>query len=377
MKCFSFCIKCLLWKLKRCLRLASKETRGKRSQSPAFPSLLYHRAQNLAVSSHNDLQWKRCCFSHCGQGEGYCFSGGQACVYRTKEVHHPASLSPALFFLCLSLYLSSVCGPQGSLQLEQLVGLEWMRGWSVWRRLLWSEVHHWPIPPPASTLAARCSPGKGPYPLLPIPSCLWRNAPGPRTLKMRPLFLFCLFFFNFLIHSFEHSRRFLCVLVSLYGSWLSTIFVDDATWPPCQSSHLIIWAWTFRRENHPKTKTLNRQWFWISCRRGFTLSKFAQQLPVHAHVFCWQNIVTLAVEAPVANNERPRRNAGLQISLELRSPPFMDFKECLNGLESWERSAMTDERLLRYLPRERLAEWVTIPVRPSTFLKFQRDFSRL
>lgn len=195
MKCFSFCIKCLLWKLKRCLRLASKETRGKRSQSPAFPSLLYHRAQNLAVSSHNDLQWKRCCFSHCGQGEGYCFSGGQACVYRTKEVHHPASLSPALFFLCLSLYLSSVCGPQGSLQLERLVGLEWMRGWSVWRRLLWSEVHHWPIPPPASTLAARCSPGKGPYPLLPIPSCLWRNAPGPRTLKMRPLFLFCLFFF--------------------------------------------------------------------------------------------------------------------------------------------------------------------------------------
>lgn len=130
------------------------------------------------------------------------------------------SLSPALFFLCLSLYLSSVCGPQGSLQLERSVGLEWMRGWSVWRRLLWSEVHHWPIPPPASTLAARCSPGKGPYPLLPIPSCLWRNAPGPRTLKMRPLFLFCLFFFNFLIHSFEHSRRFLCVLVSLYGSLL-------------------------------------------------------------------------------------------------------------------------------------------------------------
>lgn len=201
--------------------------------------------------------------------------------------------------------------------------------------------------------------------------------PARGRLRWDHCFYFVCFFFNFLIHSFEHSRRFLCVLVSLYGSWLSTIFVDDATWPPCQSSHLIIWAWTFRRENHPKTKTLNRQWFWISCRRGFTLSKFAQQLPVHAHVFCWQNIVTLAVEAPVANNERPRRNAGLQISLELRSPPFMDFKECLNGLESWERSAMTDERLLRYLPRERLAEWVTIPVRPSTFLKFQRDFSRL
>lgn len=201
--------------------------------------------------------------------------------------------------------------------------------------------------------------------------------PARGRLRWDHCFYFVCFFFNFLIHSFEHSRRFLCVLVSLYGSWLSTIFVDDATWPPCQSSHLIIWAWTFRRENHPKTKTLNRQWFWIGCRRGFTLSKFAQQLPVHAHVFCWQNIVTLAVEAPVANNERPRRNAGLQISLELRSPPFMDFKECLNGLESWERSAMTDEWLLRYLPRERLAEWVTIPVRPSTFLKFQRDFSRL
>lgn len=112
MKCFSFCIKCLLWKLKRCLRIASKETRGKRPQSPAFPSLLCHRAQNLAVSSHNDLPWKRCCFSHCGQGEGYCFSGGQACVYRTKEVHHPASLSltlsRSLFPLPLTLSLFSV-----------------------------------------------------------------------------------------------------------------------------------------------------------------------------------------------------------------------------------------------------------------------------
>lgn len=48
--------------------------------------------------------------------------------------------------------LASVCGPWGRLQLECSVGLEWMRKWSVWRRLLWSEVHHWhdPIhqPPP-------------------------------------------------------------------------------------------------------------------------------------------------------------------------------------------------------------------------------------
>lgn len=107
------------------------------------------------------------------------------------------------------------------------------------------------IPPPASTLAARCSPGKGPYPLLPIPSCLWRNAPGPRRLKTRPLFLFCLFFFNFLIHSFEHSRRFLCVLVSLYGSLL--LAQHNICWPPCQSSHLIIWA----KKNNKKPPNKN------------------------------------------------------------------------------------------------------------------------
>ena len=53
----------------------------------------------------------------------------------------------------------------------------------------------------------------------------------------------------------------------------------------------------------------------------------------------------------------------------------MDFKECLNRLESRQRGAMTDKRLLRYLPGEWPAEWVTIPVCPSTFLKFQLDFS--
>lgn len=57
---------------------------------------------------------------------------------------HPHTLP--LLCLSLSLSLSSVCGPRGSLQLERLVGLESMRGWSVWRRLLWSEVHHWHDP---------------------------------------------------------------------------------------------------------------------------------------------------------------------------------------------------------------------------------------
>lgn len=73
--------------------------------------------------------------------------------------------------------------------------------------------------------------------------------PARGRLRWDHCFYFVWFFFNFLIHSFEHSRRFLCVLVSLYGSWLSTIFVDDATWPPCQSSHLIIWAATPKQKH--------------------------------------------------------------------------------------------------------------------------------
>lgn len=111
---------------------------------------------NTAVSPRGDLQRKRCCFSHCGQGEGYCFKGGRAGVYRTKGVHHPSSLS----LLCLS----TMCGPRGSLQLERSLGLESMRGWSVWRRLLWSEVHHWHDPSASLRPGSPLQPWQRPLP---------------------------------------------------------------------------------------------------------------------------------------------------------------------------------------------------------------------
>lgn len=163
-------------------------------------------------------------FPHCGQGEGYCFSGGRACVYRTKEVRHPASLplSSASHFISLQCVArEAACSSSG-----------WLV-WSGWEDGVCGAVccglrfTTGTIPPPASTLAAHCSPGKGPYPLLPIPSCLWRNASGPRTLKTRPLFLFCFtppspFFF--FICAFECLRPSLCVCWSLFA-WLSTILV--------------------------------------------------------------------------------------------------------------------------------------------------------
>lgn len=73
--------------------------------------------------------------------------------------------------------------------------------------------------------------------------------------------------------------------------------------------------------------------------------------------FCWQNIVTLAVEAPVALVSVLAEMLDCNSALN-SAAPLMDFKECLNSLESWERSAMTDERLLRYLPRESTG-WVS------------------
>jgi len=88
------------------------------------------------------------------------------------------------------------------------------------------------IPPPASALAAHCSPGKGPYPPLPTPSCLRRNASGPRMPNTRPLFAF------FPPSSFHSWMRipptiYVCAgffLLLCLSSWHSA---------PCLSSHLI------------------------------------------------------------------------------------------------------------------------------------------
>lgn len=87
------------------------------------------------------------------------------------------------------------------------------------------------IPPPASALAAHCSPGKGPYPLLPIPSCLWRNASGPRTLNTSPLFFF------YFIHGWGYPQPSPSLLVSLFlSSWLGMLFVMPLGRP---ANHLI------------------------------------------------------------------------------------------------------------------------------------------
>lgn len=114
--------------------------------------------------------------------KGYCFQE-RPCQCLLNKKSHPSSLA-------LSLSLSSV-----SLRLERLVGLESMRGRSVCRRLLWSEVHHWhgpsAQPPPWQPTAALA---KAPNPLLPTPSCLRRNASGPGTANTSPLFMRVFFF---------------------------------------------------------------------------------------------------------------------------------------------------------------------------------------
>lgn len=148
--------------------------------------------------------------------------------------HPPRSL------VCLSLYVSLSL----SLQCVAREAACSSSGWLVWSR--WEDgvcgavccglrFTTGTIPPPASALAAHCSPGKGPYPPLPIPSCLWRNASGPRTLNTRPLFCF-------FIHGWAYPQPSLSLLVSLF---LARHNICDATWPACQSSHLIIWALTF------------------------------------------------------------------------------------------------------------------------------------
>lgn len=98
---------------------------------------------------------------------------------------HPLSL-------CVSL--SAVCGPRGSLQLERLVGLESMRGWSVWRRLLWSEVHHWHDPSASLRPGSPLQPWQRPLPaathtVLSVEECIRPEDAECNTIVLRFFFI--------------------------------------------------------------------------------------------------------------------------------------------------------------------------------------------
>ena len=134
--------------------------------------------------------------------------------------------------LCLSVCLSLQCVAREAACSSS--------GWLVWSR--WEDgvcgavccglrFTTGTIPPPASALAARCSPGKGPYPLLPIPCCLWRNASGPRTLNATPLFWV---FFSFMDEdpSLLPPKPSLCAAFSVW-LFLARHDICDATWPAC------------------------------------------------------------------------------------------------------------------------------------------------
>lgn len=130
---------------------------------------------------------------------------------------HPHSLPLSLLCLSMSrsLSLSSVCGPRGSLQLERLVGLESMRGWSVWRRLLWSEVHHWHDPSASLRPGSPLQPWQRPLPAathteLSVEECIRPEDDEYNTI---------VFLFFFSIHGWGYPQPSLSVLVSLYRSF--------------------------------------------------------------------------------------------------------------------------------------------------------------
>ncbi len=181
---------------------------------------------------------------------GISFQGRPGLCLQNKRSSPPIlTLSLSSVSRCLSLSLQCVAREAACSS----------SGWLVWSR--WEDgvcgavccglrFTTGTIPPPASALAAHCSPGKGPYPLLPIPSCLWRNASGPRTMNTTPLFCF---FFPFMAEDTPNHPSlcwFLSIALSLF---LARHNICGATWLACQSSHLIIWALTFKLKK-------NSQW---------------------------------------------------------------------------------------------------------------------
>lgn len=133
---------------------------------------------------------------------------------------HPLSL-------CVSL--SAVCGPRGSLQLERLVGLESMRGWSVWRRLLWSEVHHWHDPSASLRPGSPLQPWQRPLPaathtVLSVEECIRPEDAECNTIVLR--------FFSFM----DEDPLLLLPKPSLCAAFSVRLFlarhdICDATWP--------------------------------------------------------------------------------------------------------------------------------------------------
>lgn len=91
-----------------------------------------------------------------------------------------------------------------SLPLERSSGSESMRGWSVWRRLLWSEVHHWHDPPASLHPGSPLQPWHRPLPAaahseLSVEECIRPADPECNTIVF--------FFFFFFIHDREPNRR--------------------------------------------------------------------------------------------------------------------------------------------------------------------------
>lgn len=211
------------------------------------------------------LRCGRCCFSHCGQGEGYCFTGGRLRLQNKRGVSaHPHSLPPCPAF-------ALVCGRRSRRRLQWLAGLERMRGWSVRRRLLWSEVHHCHSP------SASLRPGRGPYPPLPALSCMVQEC--LRTQEhAKCQIIVCVFFIPFRTMDLTNLPSMRWSLFNSLSLFLARRCFCDATWPRRQSANLITLALRFPPNRVNILFTVTKVW---SC--NFTrLACF--------HTFCWQNI---------------------------------------------------------------------------------------
>lgn len=170
-----------------------------------------------AVSSC-DLLLKRCYFSHCGPGEGYCFESGSPVFTEQRE------FTTRPHALCLGV--GAVCGLRGSLQLAWFGVDERMECVApsvvVWGSPLARSIGQPPPWQPTAALAA--APTHGYHNALLVKECI-----RPDDAQYKPLLVF---------HSWlripptiTHTAFYFCSLS------LACHIICDATWLLCQSSH--------------------------------------------------------------------------------------------------------------------------------------------
>lgn len=152
------------------------------------------------------------------------FHGRSAPFTEQEGGQRPSSLSAPAFAV--------VCGRRSRRRLQWLAGLERMRGWSVRRRLLWSEVHHCHGP------SASLRPGRGPYPPLPALSCMVQEC--LRTQEhAKCQIIVCVFFIPFRTMDLTNLPSMRWSLFNSLSLFLARRCFCDATWPRRQSANLI------------------------------------------------------------------------------------------------------------------------------------------